>query len=109
MSCSNGRTEDCTDATQTLIEELLRTSFVLSALGSLLEELSAQAFPGEDNAAVLIEMVVGSCRPAIEAAGERECRAATALIGAVRDRLLDDLRAAAQLAKPGGEPAADCK
>jgi hypothetical protein len=102
MSHSNARTEGCHDATQTLIEELLRTSFVLSgALGSLLEELPEQAFPGEDNAAVLIEMVVGSCRPAIEAAGERECRAATALIGAVRERLLNDLRAAARLAKPG--------
>ena len=28
------------------------------------------SFPGEDNAAVLLEMVIGSCRPATEAAGE---------------------------------------
>jgi hypothetical protein len=96
----SGSTEG-TDAAQALIEDLLRTSLALSGvLVSLLEELPEHAFPGEDNAAVLIEMVVGSCRPALEAAGEPECRAATALIGAVRDRVLDDLRAAAQLAKP---------
>ena len=57
------------------------------------------AFPGEDNGEVLIEMVVGSCRPAIDAAGEDECRRATALIGAVRDRVFDDLRRAAKLAE----------
>jgi hypothetical protein len=100
VSHSKGRAES-TDAAWALIEELLRTSFALSdTLSSLLEDLPEHAFPGEDNAAVLMEMVVGSCRPAIDAAGERECRAATALIGAVRDRVLDDLRAAAQLAKP---------
>jgi hypothetical protein len=70
-------------------------------LSSLLEDLPEDAFPGENSGAVLIEMVVGSCRPAVEAAGEQECWAATALIGAVRDRVLDDLRAAAQLAWPG--------
>ena len=100
MSYSEGRTEG-TDSTWAFIEELLRTSFALmGAVSSLLEELPEHAFPGEDNAAVLIEMVVGSCRPAIEAAGEPECRAAAALVGAVRDRVLEDLRAAAELAGP---------
>jgi hypothetical protein len=49
---------------------------------------------------VLVEMIVGSCRPAIAAAGEQECWAAAGLIGAVRDRVLDDLRTAAELARP---------
>jgi hypothetical protein len=90
------------DAAQVLIEELLRTGLALTdVLSSLLEDLPEDAFPGENSGAVLIEMVVGTCRPAVEAAGERECWAATALIGAVRDRVLDDLRAAAQLARPG--------
>jgi hypothetical protein len=44
-------------------------------------------------------MVVGSCRPATEAAGESSCWAATALIGSVRDRVIDDLRAALELAR----------
>jgi hypothetical protein len=66
-----------------------------------LEDLPEGAFPGEDSAAVLIEMVVGSCRPAIEAAGVPGCWAASALIAAVRDRVLNDLRAAADLTAPG--------
>lgn len=93
---------DSADAARVLIEELLRTAFGLGdVLGSLLEDLPEDAFPGEDNAAVLLEMVVGSCRPAIEASGESGCWAAIALIGAVRDRVFDDLRAAAALAKSG--------
>jgi hypothetical protein len=88
------------DAARALIEELLRTGLVLTdLLASLLEEMPEDAFDGEDSGAVLMEMVVGSCRPAIEAAGEKECRAATALIGAIEDRVLDDLRTAARLAR----------
>lgn len=99
VSCSDGQA-DGLDAARVLIEELLRTSFSLKdVLASLLEDLPEEAFPGEDNAAVLLEMVVGSCRPAIEAAGEPNCWAAIALIGAVRDRVLDDLRTAAELAR----------
>jgi hypothetical protein len=99
MSHSDGRA-DGTDAAQLLIEELLRTALALGGvLASLLEDLPEEAFPGEDNAAVLIEMVVGSCRPAVEAAGEPDCWAATALIGAIRDRVIDDLRAAAEAAR----------
>ncbi len=79
---------------------MLRTTFTLSeVMGTLLEDLLENAFPGEDSAAVLIEMVVGTCRPAVEAAGEPGCWAASALIAAVRDRVLSDLRAAAKLAK----------
>jgi hypothetical protein len=96
-----GRGVEDADAGQILVEELLRTAFSLGdLLASLLEDLPENAFAGEDQAAVLIEMVVGSSRPAIDAAGEANCRTATALIGAVRDRVLDDLRAAARLARP---------
>jgi hypothetical protein len=87
------------DPARFLVEELLRTGLALTdLLSSLLEDLPEDAFPGEENGAVLIEMVAGSCRPAVEAAGEPTCRAATALVGAVRDRVLDDLRAAAERA-----------
>jgi hypothetical protein len=83
-----------------LIEELLRTAFALhDVLASLLDELPDDAFPGEDGGAVLLEMVVGTCLPAVTAAGITECTTATALIGAVRDRVLDDLRHAAELAR----------
>lgn len=82
-----------------MIEELLRTAFILQDLmASLLEEMPDDAFPGEDNAAVLLEMVVGSSTPAVVAAGERECGQAIALIAGVRGRVIDDLRLAAELA-----------
>jgi hypothetical protein len=88
------------DAAQALIEELLRTAFALQDLmGSIIEEMPEESFPGEDNAAVLLEMVVGSCRPAAEAAGEPACWAATALIGSMMDRVIDDLRRAVELAR----------
>jgi hypothetical protein len=96
------RADRAGDAAQVLIEELLRTAFTLSeVMGTLLEDLPENAFPGEDSAAVLIEMVVGTCRPATDAAGEPGCWAASALIAAVRDRVLNDLRAAAKLAGSG--------
>jgi len=83
-----------------LIEELLRAAFSLGGVFvSLLEDMPEDAFAGEDQAAVLIEMMAGSSRPAVDAAGEADCRAATALVGAVSDRILDDLRAAARLAR----------
>jgi hypothetical protein len=102
MSRARGGTEGV-DAAQALIEELLHTAFSLGgAFVSLLEDLPEDAFAGEDQAAVLIEMLAGSSRPAIDAAGEADCRLATALIGAVRDRVLDDLRAAARLSRLKG-------
>ncbi len=88
------------DPTQVLIEELLRTAFSLEdVMASLLEDMPDESFPGEDNAAVLLEMVVGSCRPAVTAAGEPECWRTIALVASVRDRVIDDLQAAAELAK----------
>jgi hypothetical protein len=98
-----GRQDDVGEAIavgRVLIEELLRTAFALhDVLGSLLDDLPEDAFPGEDGAEVLLEMVVGSCLPALTAAGIEECEVATALVGAVRDRVLDDLRRAAELAR----------
>jgi hypothetical protein len=91
---------DGIDAAQALIEELLRVAFALQeVIGSLLEDLPEDAFPGEESADVLLEMFAGTCLPVVEAAGPARCREATALIGAVRDRILNDLRAAAELAR----------
>jgi hypothetical protein len=90
------------DVAYVLVEELLLTAFSIGGvLTSLLENLPEDAFPGEDPVVVLIEMITGSSRPAVEAAEESDCRIAIALIGAVRDRVLDDLRAASRLAGPG--------
>ncbi|MGH2743551.1 MAG: hypothetical protein ACRDN8_13970 [Thermoleophilaceae bacterium] len=99
LSVTMGRASDQeghVDLARALVEELLRTAFALEGvLASLLEQLPEDAFPGDDSAAVLVEMVAGTCRPAVEAAGDRVGCGAVALIGAVRDRVLGDLKEAA--------------
>ena len=90
------------DAAVEFIEELLRTGLALIDLLSSLVEEMPERIEGEDSAAVLIEMVAGSCRPALCAGGEEECRRATELIGTVWERVMNDLRAAAALAEPQG-------
>jgi hypothetical protein len=45
---------------------------MLSDLGAdLVESLPDDAYPGEDTAAVVIQMVIGTIRTVLEAAGER--------------------------------------
>lgn len=88
------------ETTRDLVEEVLRTALALEdVMVSLLEDLPDGAFPGEDNGLVLLEMIVGSVHPATTAAGPRDTRTATALIGAIRERVLADLRAAAAIAR----------
>jgi hypothetical protein len=88
------------DEAELLIRELLGAGLALmDVLSSLIEELPEDAFPGEDRAEVLLEMVVGSCRPAVAAAGESDARAAISLVAAVRDSVFGDLRAAAAAAR----------
>jgi hypothetical protein len=85
-------------ATRELVEEVMRTSMALEdVVNSLLGCLPEEAFPGEDPALVLLEMIVGSSHPATTAAGARETRTATALVAAVRERVLTDLHTAATL------------
>jgi hypothetical protein len=72
------------DVARELVEEVLRTAMALEDIVvSLLEDLPAGAFPGEE--------------PGV-AAGRRNTRTATALVGAIRERVLADLRVAAVLA-----------
>jgi hypothetical protein len=83
------------DAARGFVEEVLRTGLLLSTLiGDLLEDMPDDAFPGESTADVLVQMLTGSVRPALEAAGERTLEEATALLGAMSDRALCDLKAA---------------
>ena len=91
------------DAVDEFIEELLRSGLsLLDLLGSLLEEMPPDAFPGEDSAKVMLEMVAGTCRPALAAAGEADCRVATALVRTVWESVMADLRAAVALGEPQG-------
>jgi hypothetical protein len=88
------------EASRALVQELLSAGFVLiDLLSTLVEDLPDDAFPEEEKAAVLIEMLAGSAVPAVQAAGERTCWEATALVGALRDRAIDDLEAALEIAR----------
>ena len=87
------------EPTRDLVEEVLRTAMALEdVVVSLLDSLPDGAFPGEDPGLVLLEMIVGSSHPAVLAAGPRDTRTATALIAAIRERVLTDLHTAAVLA-----------
>jgi hypothetical protein len=86
------------EATRELVEEVLRTAMALEdVVVSLLDSLPDGAFPGEDGGLVLLEMIVGSVHPAALAAGPRDTRTATALVVAIRERVLADLHTAATL------------
>ena len=88
------------DPIRAFVTELLRSGIMLAdVLADLLEDLPDDAFPGEETAEVLLDMVTGSIQPAAQAFGVEMVREATALIGASADRVLQDLHAAADLAR----------
>jgi hypothetical protein len=88
-------TTPLSDAARALVEQLLRTGMLLlDIVDGLLVDLPADAFPGEDPATVLVEMIAGSAAPAVAAAGPATVAAACALVGAVGDRTIADLRTA---------------
>lgn len=83
-----------------LTEAVLRAGVMLSdLLGNLLEELPEDAFAGECHVDVLVEMMAGTIAPVADAAGAATVHDVTALLGAVCDRVLGDLRAALELAR----------
>jgi hypothetical protein len=87
------------DDARDFVWQVLRTGLMLTdVLAQLLEDLPDDAFPGEEPAEVLIEMLAGTFFPAAEAAGARTVQDATALVGALGDRAIEDLRRAAELA-----------
>jgi hypothetical protein len=78
------------------VEEALRVGVAwMDLVTGFVDDLPDDAFPGEEPAEVLIEMLAGTIRPAADAAGAETLRQATALLGAASDRVLTDLRAAA--------------
>lgn len=103
MTSHSAPFDDDRDETREFVETVVRTGFMLTdLLGSLLAALPDQAFPGESPAEVLVEMLTGSIRPVADAAGPHAVCDATALLGAMGDRTLMDLRAAAELARRCG-------
>jgi hypothetical protein len=82
-----------------LVERILTTGMMLiDLLTDLVEGLPDDAFPGENPAEVLVEMLAGSSVPAVVAAGPDVAERATALIAAVGECVLGDLRTAVELA-----------
>lgn len=85
-----------------LVETILRTGLMLGhVFGDLLEELPDDAFAGEDAGEVLLDMFAGTITPVADAAGRDAVQQTTALLGAVGDRTIADLQAAARLAIDG--------
>jgi hypothetical protein len=80
--------------------ELLRTGVMLSGVAAdLIELLPSDAYPGEDPAAVVLEMVVGSVQTAIGGASQEELERATELIAVAADRIVEHLQLALVLSR----------
>jgi hypothetical protein len=91
-------------ASQELIEELMGAVVAVDFVLQTLMDLPADALPGEDRAEAMRELLTTSACREVEAVGEEACRAATALIETVIDRIADDAHAAAQFAGAAGRP-----
>ena len=86
-------------ATREFVEQLIRSGLVLSNLcADLLEDIPPDAFPGEQPVEVLLEMLTGSVLPVTAAAGQDALAEANALVAAIVDRVIGDLRLAAEAA-----------
>jgi len=80
--------------------ELLDTGSMLSELvWNLVDALPADAYPGEEPAAVVIEMLCGTVASALASADPRDVRRATELIDLARSRALEHLRLAGDLSR----------
>jgi hypothetical protein len=89
-----------TDYVDDFVWEVLRTGVMLTdLLADLIESMPEDAYPGEDNARVVVEMLAGTVRPVVEGAGEQIVRRATALLSEAAERTLSDLRLSLELAR----------
>jgi hypothetical protein len=88
------------DYVREFVEEVLRAGIVLSGLvGDLSDSLPEDAYPGESQVEVVLQMMAGTIRPVAEAAGEQFVRDAVALLGKAQDKVFTDLRLAMELAR----------
>ena len=91
------------------VQEVLSTGVVWSdVLSGLIGAAEGEPWPGEDPAAVLVEMSAGSARVGLRGVPAKEIERATELIIRARERMVEDLRMAAELARrrEGGARAA---
>ncbi|MHB8693818.1 MAG: hypothetical protein ACYDHH_21480 [Solirubrobacteraceae bacterium] len=88
------------DHIDAFVIELLRTGMSLSnTAASLIEDLPPDAYPGEDLGDVVLGMMVGTIRTALEAFEPRVVEQATALIELAAERVIEHLRLALALSK----------
>jgi hypothetical protein len=86
--------------TERFVLELLRTGSMLSELVSnLTAVLPADAYPGEEPRAVVIEMLCGTIATALVSADRRDVQRATELIDLAGTRALEHLRLACDLSR----------
>ncbi len=91
---------DHADPAHDFVLEVLHTGLLLCDLvEELLERIPPDAFPGRETGDVLVEMLSGSLRPSVAAAGSDTLVACSALLGALRDRTGRDLEAASERAE----------
>jgi signal transduction histidine kinase len=94
-----GATEP-TDLVSDFTHELLRVgNLVFGVASDLVEELPPDAYPGEDPAEVIIQMVTGTIGTAVGDTDPAELERATELIGMACDRVLEHLRLALELSR----------
>jgi hypothetical protein len=87
------------DYVRDCVEEVLRTGFLLIVLDdNLVDNLPENAFPGERNAEVMLEMLIGTIRAAVGGC-EKSVRSAVALFAACKTRTLTDRERNAGLAR----------
>ena len=88
------------DHVERFVLELMGVGSMLSELvWDLVDELPADAYPREDSAAVVIEMLCGTIATALGSADPRDVRRATELIGLARARVIEHLRLACALSR----------
>jgi hypothetical protein len=91
------------DHIDAFVIELLRTGVSLSnTAADLIDGLAPDAYPGEDAGNVVLEMMVGTIRTALEGFDPRVVEQATALIGLAAERVIEHLRLALALSKRMG-------
>ena len=89
-----------TDDASAFALELLRAAVMLTGLADdLWDAMPADAYPGEEPGAVLVEMVSGTIATALGEADPRDVRRATELIAAACSRVLEHLQLALELSR----------
>lgn len=91
------------DAIDGFALELLRTGNMLTGLAAdLVESLPADAYPGEEPAAVVMEMITGSIRTALIEVDQRDVQRGVELMREAADRVIEHLRLALALRRRMG-------